>query len=102
MTNPEFLEEIIERARSVAVDALPQFIGRLAQANAVAFSRLQSPSPAARQADELLDVDEAARRLGMGRDYLYRNHRKFSFTRREGRRLLFSANGIAEHIANPK
>ena len=102
MTATQVLEEILEQARSVPVGDLPEFIGKLATANAVAFSRLHSPSPAPRQADELLGIDEAARRLGIGVDYLYRNHRKFSFTRREGRRLLFSANGIAEHIANPK
>ena len=96
------LESLLEQARTVSPAEIPAFLGGIEVARTTALARLSAPSPAPRQADELLGVDQAATRLGVGVDYLYRNHRKFSFTRREGRRLLFSANGIAEHIANPK
>jgi len=50
------------------------------------------------QADELLDVDEAAERLAMSKEYLYRHHGKLPFARRMGRKLLFSSLGITEYI----
>ena len=51
------------------------------------------------QADELIDVSEASRRLGISEDYLYRNHKSFACTRHMGRKLLFSARGIEKHIS---
>jgi excisionase family DNA binding protein len=48
--------------------------------------------------DRLLDVDEAAQRLGTSTDYLYRHSRKLPFTVRIGSRLRFSARGIERFI----
>jgi excisionase family DNA binding protein len=48
--------------------------------------------------DHLLDVEEAARRLGTSQDYLYRNAKKLPFTVRIGSRLRFSARGIDRFI----
>jgi hypothetical protein len=48
--------------------------------------------------DELIDAPAAAVRLGVSRDYLYRHHHEFPFTRREGSKLLFSSLGIDAHI----
>src|SRR5262249_43154584 len=54
-----------------------------------------------RDADDLLDAHQAARRLGMSIGWLYKNARKFPFTRRIGRRTLrFSAAGIADYQAD--
>ena len=44
--------------------------------------------------DENLSVDEAARRLGMSRDWLYHNAKRLPFKVRIGRKLLFSASGL--------
>ncbi len=44
--------------------------------------------------DGNLGVGEASRRLGMTPGWLYRNARNLPFTRRIGRRLLFSARGL--------
>ena len=44
----------------------------------------------------------ATLRLGVSQDYLYRHHRDFPFTRRIGRRLLFSALGIEKYIRQHK
>jgi hypothetical protein len=43
-------------------------------------------------ADENLSAEEAARRLGLSTDYLYRNELPFKL--RIGRRVLFSARGL--------
>jgi predicted DNA-binding transcriptional regulator AlpA len=66
------------------------------------MARLTAPPPAQSQADELLSAPEAGRRLGISQDYLYRHHSDFPFTRRLGRRLLFSALGIEKYIRQHK
>ena len=63
-----------------------------------ALARLTSVPIAPQESDELLSVTEAARRLGFSPDYLYRHSKDFAFTRRVGRKLLFSAVGIEKHI----
>ncbi len=55
------------------------------------------PAPAQRP-DELLMIEQAAERLGLSVDYLYRNHSGLPFTRRMGRSLRFSSLGIDEYI----
>jgi hypothetical protein len=48
--------------------------------------------------ERLLDVDEAARRLGVSPDWLYRRAGKVPFTVRLGRTLRFSAQGLVRYI----
>lgn len=48
--------------------------------------------------DRVLDVVEAARRLNVSNDYLYRRHREFPFTVRNGRRLGFSERGLNAYL----
>jgi len=48
--------------------------------------------------DKLLDIDQAAARLNVSVDYLYRNGARLPFTVRVGRLLRFSANGIDDYI----
>lgn len=50
------------------------------------------------QEDRLLTVEEAARKLGLSRDYIYRHAKTFSFTVRLGSRLRFSERGIERYI----
>jgi excisionase family DNA binding protein len=45
--------------------------------------------------DENLSVEEAARRLGVSRKYLYAHSRTLPFVVRVGSRLLFSSQGLA-------
>jgi hypothetical protein len=85
-------------ARELPAEELPNFIGELEAIKALAWARLASPAPIQQERDELLDVEAAAGRLGVSQDYLYRHHRQYSFTRRQGRKLLFSALGIDRHI----
>lgn len=98
----ELSEDLIVLARDTPVDDLPALIGILESAKAVAWSRLTAPAPIQSQADELIDVSEAAKRLGISEDYLYRHHKDLAFTRHAGRKLLFSARGIEQYISQKK
>ena len=75
---------------------LPQLIGDLEAARAVAWARLTAPaadkpSDVSGQEARNMDVTEAARRLGMSRDWLYRHASELPFALRIGRRLVFDS-----------
>lgn len=91
------LESVLIAAQTVSRDELPRLLGDLEEVRATALTRLISPTPIPTP-DMLLDVDKAAERLGMSPDYLYRNHRRFPFTKRMGRSLRFSAQGIERYL----
>jgi len=85
-------------AKELPTGELPRLLGDLEEIRVTVMARLTTPPAQPQQHDELLDAAAAAHRLGISKDYLYRNHRDFSFTRRVGRRLLFSSLGIEKHI----
>lgn len=58
---------------------LPRLLGDLEEVKAIALARLIT-APAAQISDRLLDVAEAAERLCMSKDYLYRNKGRLPFT----------------------
>jgi excisionase family DNA binding protein len=91
------LEPVLAMAHTLTPAELPRLIGELAEINAVATARLTSPTVTAKP-DELLDIEETARRMGVSRDYLYRAHRRLPFTRRQGRKLLFSSLGLDSYL----
>jgi excisionase family DNA binding protein len=91
------LESALIAAQTLLPHDLPRLLGELEELRATALARLVSPSPSPAP-DTLLGVDEAAKRLGMSRDYIYRNHQRYPFTRREGRSLKFSAQGIERYL----
>lgn len=91
------LECALAQARTLGPEELPRLLGDLEEIRATALARLGSPRVEARP-DELLDVDEAAKRLGCSRDYLYHHHRRLPFTRRLGKRLLFSSEGMDRYL----
>lgn len=92
------IEAVLKLARDLNVDHLPEFLGELEQVRVTAFARLAAPVFMQPQFERQLEIDEAANLLGMSQDYLYRHHQQFPFTRREGRRLLFSFLGIQKYI----
>jgi excisionase family DNA binding protein len=92
------LVRLRKAARELPAEELPNLIGELEAIKAVAWARLTSPAPIQQRHDGLLNVAEAAERLGISEDYLYRHNRQLPFTRRQGRKLLFSALGIDKHI----
>ncbi len=50
--------------------------------------------------DHLLDVDEAAKKLGVAKQWLYRRTRTLPFRVRLGGQVRFSAQGIERFIAS--
>jgi excisionase family DNA binding protein len=54
-------------------------------------------APAVPEADQLLTVEEAARRLGVSKDWVYRRAARLPFTVRLGSALRFSAQGLARY-----
>ena len=98
----DLLERLRTVARELPAGELPSFIGELEAAKATAWARLTAPTPVPLEHDELLDVEAAAERLGVSRDYLYRHSQEYAFTRRQGRKLLFSALGIDKHIGQKR
>jgi hypothetical protein len=68
-------------ARELPAGELPRLLGELEEIRCTAMARLTTP-PVAQRPDELLTVEQAAERLGLSVDYLYRNHSRLPFTRR--------------------
>ena len=100
---PTLAEVVAEPARAAALprEVLAGLRGELARIDALLFCYLvdgKSQGNGAIADDRLLDVSEAASKLGLSQDYLYRNHRRFTFTRKIGRRLLFSLQGLERYI----
>jgi hypothetical protein len=101
VTMAQLVKQLEAVVRDLPTDELPTLIGQLEGAKAAAWARLSTPTPAAHpEHDELLNASEASRRLGISKDYLYRHHAQYPFTRQQGRgrKLLFSALGIERHI----
>ena len=92
------LESTLTAARTLSPEDLPRLLGELEEIRATALARLTSAKHEFQMPDSLLDVNEAAMRLGVSPHYLYRNHRRFPFTRRMGRSLRFSSAGMEQYI----
>jgi excisionase family DNA binding protein len=78
-------------------EQVPELLGELEVVRATAVLKMSAP-PSLPQCGELLNVEEAAKRLGVSTDYLYRHAAQFSFTRRMGRKLLFHSGGVDHYI----
>jgi hypothetical protein len=96
----DLLDPVLKLARTIPPEELPRLIGACAEIVATATSRLAIP-PAVSE-DSSIGVGEAAKRLGVSASYLYHNHKKFTFTRREGGKLLFSSAGIQAYLREKK
>jgi predicted DNA-binding transcriptional regulator AlpA len=87
----------------IPLETIPALLCQLAALQSALAARLLGetapvggPEP---EADALLEVTEAARRLGTTRDWLYRHAHQLPFTVRMGpRQLRFSAKGIERYI----
>jgi hypothetical protein len=98
----DLVGHLLRAARELPAEDLPDLIGQLEAAKAAAWARLTIPVAAPAVHDELLSAEVAAERLGVSKDYLYRHHSQYPFTRRQGRKVLFSALGIDKHIHQNK
>jgi hypothetical protein len=95
------LQVVLRAVREVATEDLPALLGELEQVRYTAIARLSGPaSPSPREHDRLVSVEEAADRLGISTDYLYRHADDYPFTRRLGGRLLFSSTSMDHFIAS--
>lgn len=84
-------------------EAVPRLRGELAELDTLLLGRLFAAGNESQAVeDQLIGVAEAAGRLGVSRDYLYRHHSRLPFTRRAGRKLLFAASGIEQYISQKK
>jgi len=78
-------------------------LGDLERLRATLWARLTLPQSnghgeASPDHDRLLDVKEAAAKLGASEDWLYRRSRNLPFVIRIGRKVLFSQAGIERYI----
>ncbi len=97
------LKSLLESLPTMQPERLPELLGEIEVVRATALMRLSAPGlTATEQKDELLAVDLAAERLGVSQDYVYRHAAEFPFTRRMGKRLLFSSLGIEKYIKTAK
>jgi hypothetical protein len=91
------LQAVLNNLPDMAPAQLPELLGELEVIRATAMLRMSAPSPA-QMPDEQLGIVAAAARLGVSTDYLYRHAKQLPFTRRMGRKLLFSGQGIEFYI----
>ena len=91
------LEPVLKLARGLPPEELPEFLGALETVRVVALARIVAPAVDTRP-DELLNVPQAAARLNVSENYLYRNSRRLPFTRRVGSKLLFSSAGLDTYL----
>lgn len=78
-------------------EALIELLAELETIRLEAMVRLCAPASQT-QPDQLLDVTEAANRMHVSKDFLYRHHKRYKFARREGRKLLFSGAGLDQYL----
>ena len=89
-------------AAEIDLDDIPQLLGEMERLRAILWARLalriNRPPPTE---DRLLNSADAASRLGISKDWLYRNASRLPFTVRVSEGLLrFSATGIDRFIAS--
>ncbi len=99
MSELDKVERLITEA---AASELPALLGELGRLHSLVLARLASTAnghghSAPAQPDTLLDAKEAARRLGLSVDALYRR-KDWPFAVRIGRRVRFSAQGVERFI----
>jgi predicted DNA-binding transcriptional regulator AlpA len=98
-TNHHLAEVLEAVARTAPVDGLPDLIAQVEALKARLYARLTAASPAsAAIGDRLLNVKEAAQKLGRSPDWLYRHGSELPFVVRDGRLLRFSEQGIEDYI----
>ena len=87
---------MLDSLQNMQPERLPELLGELEVIRANALLRLSAPTVIAH--DDQVSVEEAAQRLGVSTGFLYRNWKRRPFTRRMGRKLLFSSRGIDDYI----
>jgi predicted DNA-binding transcriptional regulator AlpA len=88
------------RISALPKDAIAELRGQIAKLDTLLLSRLLvgCEDRSGADGDRLLDVAEAAAKLGLSRDALYRN--EYPFVVKIGNRRRFSERGIEKFIRN--
>jgi excisionase family DNA binding protein len=92
------LKIALKCAQDAPREQLPILLGEIEEVRWTAMVRLTRPEIAQPVDDRLLTVEDASHRLGVSKDYLYRYSQELPFTKRIGRKLLFSNAGIDRYI----
>src|SRR5262245_876757 len=97
----ELLDDL-ERVNDVSYDSIPGILAQLAALQIALAARLvqKSATEPAGDNDRLVDVQEAAEKLGFSTDWLYKHHHRLPFTVKVGGALRFSQFGIDRWIRN--
>jgi predicted DNA-binding transcriptional regulator AlpA len=90
----------LDRISALPKDVIAELRGQIAKLDTLLLGRLLAGGDAQPSADgdRLLDVTEAAAKLGLSRDALYRN--EYPFMVKIGNRRRFSERGIEKFIRN--
>ena len=90
------------RVATVPPRRIPALLSQLSALQGAMAARLISADrdEAASAEETLLTVDEAAERLGVSKDWLFRRSRTLPFVVRLGRHLRFSGRGIDRYLRN--
>lgn len=102
---PVDLAELVEdlaRVASVPPGRIPALLSQLSALQGAMAARLiaaDRDEPVSGE-DTLLTVDQAAERLGVSTDWLFRRSRTLPFVVRLGRHLRFSNRGIERYLRN--
>ncbi len=96
------LEQALAAAATIPLPELPSFLGQLREIEATALARLHAiqDSRASVEPEQLIDVTEAAKRLSVSKDYLYRNWKKLPFAQKYEWGVRFRAKGVDQFIHN--
>lgn len=95
----DLLSRIEAEGRDLSREQIPSALGELERVKASLSIRLMDPHSPASEPDRLLTVEQAADRLGLAKDTLYRKAKAFPFAvRLPGRQVRFSASGIEKFI----
>jgi excisionase family DNA binding protein len=95
----DVLRQLDEAIASAPAEARPGLVVALAARLATVGAGLVVQMPAKTEpASSNISVDEAAVRLGMSKDYIYRNADELPFIVRQGRRVLANAAALDKYI----
>jgi predicted DNA-binding transcriptional regulator AlpA len=87
-----------DRISEVPRSSVAALRGKLSELDTMLLGALFQAAAPTTGTDRLLDAKEAASRLGMSIDYVYKHATEFPFAAHEGRRVLFSEQGIGEYL----
>lgn len=86
-------------AETLPPDRIPEALGEIERLKAVLWGRMMAARPKKENhGDRLMTVKQAARRLNCSEGWIYAHADGLPFTRRMGRSLRFSEQGIQEYI----